>query len=184
MSKTIPIRTVSRTAATLLASGSVLLLSGCVAPTAMGEPAASAPPPPRVFFYPTQGQSTEQQDRDRYECHQWAVQQTGFDPSRRPLSESERNATVPARETGQAAAAGAVVGAVIGAIAAPRGDAAKGAIVGAAAGGLLGAAGAEAEAAEASRASARRDMVQGRRNAAEYRRAMSACLEGRGYSVR
>ncbi len=184
MSKTIPIRTVSRTALTLLASGAALLLSGCVAPTAMGEPAASAPPPPRVFFYPTQGQSTEQQDRDRYECHQWAVQQTGFDPGRRPLSESERIATVPARETGEAAAAGAVVGAVIGAIAAPRGDAAKGAIVGAAAGGLLGAAAAEAEAAEAGRASARREAVQGRRNAADYRRAMSACLEGRGYSVR
>lgn len=35
-----------------------------------------------VYAYPTHGQSAEQADRDRYECYQWAVQQTGFDPSR------------------------------------------------------------------------------------------------------
>ena len=33
------------------------------------------------FMYPRNGQSTEQQARDRYECHRWAVEQTGFDPS-------------------------------------------------------------------------------------------------------
>src|SRR5215831_21128111 len=35
-----------------------------------------------IYVYPAKGQSQEQQDRDRYECHSWAVQQTGFDPSR------------------------------------------------------------------------------------------------------
>src|SRR5207302_8658884 len=35
-----------------------------------------------VFMYPARGQSQQQQDRDRYECHSWAVGQTGFDPSR------------------------------------------------------------------------------------------------------
>jgi len=33
------------------------------------------------FMYPRNGQGTDQQARDRYECHSWAVQQTGFDPS-------------------------------------------------------------------------------------------------------
>ena len=33
------------------------------------------------FMYPRNGQSTETQARDRYECHGWAVTQTGFDPS-------------------------------------------------------------------------------------------------------
>jgi hypothetical protein len=35
-------------------------------------------------IYPAKGQSQAQQDRDRYECHSWAVKQTGFDPSRPP----------------------------------------------------------------------------------------------------
>lgn len=34
-----------------------------------------------VFVYPRNGQSAEDQSRDRFECHQWAVTQTGFDPS-------------------------------------------------------------------------------------------------------
>lgn len=35
----------------------------------------------RMFIYPREGQSEEQQADDRYACHQWAVQQTGFDPT-------------------------------------------------------------------------------------------------------
>jgi hypothetical protein len=34
-----------------------------------------------LFAYPTNGQDTEQQARDRYECHRWATQQSGFDPT-------------------------------------------------------------------------------------------------------
>jgi outer membrane lipoprotein SlyB len=63
----------------------------------------------------------------------------------------------------------------------------EGAIVGAVAGGLIGAAAASAEAEQAAAIEARRDSRgYGRyeREAGEYRRAMSACLEGRGYSVR
>ena len=33
------------------------------------------------FVYPREGQDEEAQARDRYECHGWAVSQTGFDPS-------------------------------------------------------------------------------------------------------
>lgn len=35
----------------------------------------------QVFAYPSAGQSQEQQSKDRFECHQWAVSQTGFDPT-------------------------------------------------------------------------------------------------------
>jgi hypothetical protein len=35
----------------------------------------------RLFVYPKNGQSTEQQSTDKYECHRWAVEQTGFDPT-------------------------------------------------------------------------------------------------------
>jgi Family of unknown function (DUF6515) len=34
-----------------------------------------------VFIYPKNGQTDEQQSRDKYECHKWAVQQSGFDPT-------------------------------------------------------------------------------------------------------
>ena len=62
-----------------------------------------------VYAYPKDGQSDEQQSTDRYECHKWAVAQSGFDPT------------------------------------------------------------------QTSRASG---------NSADYRRAMTACLDGRGYSAK
>ncbi len=34
-----------------------------------------------LFAYPKGGQTTDQQVRDRDECHKWAVQQSGFDPA-------------------------------------------------------------------------------------------------------
>jgi hypothetical protein len=34
-----------------------------------------------IFIYPKNGQSEEQQSKDRYECHSWAVGQSGFDPT-------------------------------------------------------------------------------------------------------
>jgi len=37
-----------------------------------------------LFAYPKSGQSLEQQTRDRNECHNWAVTQSGFDPARPP----------------------------------------------------------------------------------------------------
>ncbi len=40
-----------------------------------------APSTDTVFIYPKNGQSTEQQSRDRYECHRFAVLQTGYDPT-------------------------------------------------------------------------------------------------------
>lgn len=42
------------------------------------EPAAAAVD---LIAYPKNGQSTEQQGKDRYECHRWAATQTGFDPT-------------------------------------------------------------------------------------------------------
>jgi hypothetical protein len=36
----------------------------------------------RAFIYPKNGQSADQQARDRYECYRFGVSQTGFDPMR------------------------------------------------------------------------------------------------------
>ncbi len=48
----------------------------------------------QVFAYPSVGQSEEQQSRDRFECHQWSVSQTGFDPTTAPPLPA-RMATAP-----------------------------------------------------------------------------------------
>lgn len=34
-----------------------------------------------LFVYPKNGQSEQQTQNDRYQCHEWAVGQTGFDPT-------------------------------------------------------------------------------------------------------
>jgi hypothetical protein len=34
-----------------------------------------------IYMYPRENQSDEQQASDRYDCHRWAVGQTGYDPS-------------------------------------------------------------------------------------------------------
>jgi hypothetical protein len=126
------------------------------------------------MVYPAQGQTPDQMSKDRYECHTWAVQQSGFDPS------TGASATQPStqqgrvgRETLRGGARGAAAGAAIGAIA---GDAGKGAAIGATAGGLK-------------RGFSQRDANKAGSSAASneaannYNRALGACLTGRGYTV-
>lgn len=43
--------------------------------------ATAAPAADDLFVYPRDGQSAEQQATDRFECHEWASDQTGFDPT-------------------------------------------------------------------------------------------------------
>lgn len=68
-----------------------------VAPPADAETAQvtsnSAASTDKVFIYPRAGQSEDQQAKDRYECHRWAVDQTGFDPTlgNPPTSEAKRD---------------------------------------------------------------------------------------------
>jgi hypothetical protein len=48
------------------------------------ENAASTEPPAaagELYTYPKNGQTQEQQEQDRYECHRWAAEQSGFDPT-------------------------------------------------------------------------------------------------------
>jgi hypothetical protein len=40
----------------------------------------NTPGPDRLYIYPRNGQSAEKQASDEYDCHKWAVGQTGFDP--------------------------------------------------------------------------------------------------------
>jgi hypothetical protein len=120
-----------------------------------------------VFVYPQKGQSAEQQNKDSYECYNWARAQSGVDPSRPP----------PPAQPGQhaagalgGAARGAALGAAVGAI---GGNAGRGAAAGGVVGGVHG---------RQRSAAAQQAQQQTTRNA--YDRAFAACMEGRGYTVR
>jgi hypothetical protein len=174
-----------------LAVFTALTLVACAsAPPTPVEPAPAAPPPTtEVYFYPTKGQSAAQQDRDRYECYLWAKKQTGFDPSAPGLAPHQRVRVVPTAPPGRDTAAGAVTGAVIGAVISPPSRSVEGAAVGAVAGAVLGAASDASRQEQVERVQQHYDQQQVRRmarleqQADSYRRAMAACLEGRGYTV-
>src|SRR6202041_1585169 len=116
-----------------------LLLAACVTPPPRTV-AVPAPEPRRVYVYPANGQTPEQTERDRYECHVWAVQQTGVDPSRADASAYERVIVQPATPPGSNAVGGAVAGAILGAIIAGPRNAGAGLGLGAAAGAVVGSA--------------------------------------------
>ena len=123
--------------------GCVVALAACVG--CVSEPASRSvpvppPPPPdtNVYFYPARGQPLQQQDRDKYECNTWAVQQSGFDPSAPNVPPHLRVAVSGGPPPGAGVAAGAVTGAVLGAVVAPPWQAGPGALVGALAGATIG----------------------------------------------
>lgn len=164
-------------------------LGACVAPPPRRH--VAPPPPPRpveqtLYFYPAHQQSDEQQDRDRYECYRWAVRETGVDPGMRPLRQTAEPAAAPVQRDPGATVGGAVAGAAVGGIVSSPRNVGTGLVLGAVIGGLLG------TAAEENRAQAQERQQAYRREAWEtrqaplndFRRAMSACMTGRGYSVR
>lgn len=164
-----------------------LSLSACVVAPPRERVVAAPPAPPitDVYVYPRQGQSDAQLDRDRYECNSWAVKQSRYDPSE-VHEESQRVHVIEGPPPGANTAAGAVTGAVVGSVLAGRHDAGGGAIVGAVAGAILGAASDNAQQERAARIQERYDARNAAANeqALSYRRAISACLEGRGYTVK
>jgi outer membrane lipoprotein SlyB len=180
----------ARWASVALLAG-VTWLGGCaVAPghppprtAAVAEPAPAAEP---MFFYPERGQSDEQLDRDRYECYRWAVRQTGVDPGMQTVQRGAAPTVAPANRDGGAVVAGAATGAVVGAaVSSPR-HPGPAMVLGAIFGGLMGAAAEEnrAQAIEQRQLARRRDWEARQLPLQDFRRAMSACMAGRGYAVR
>jgi hypothetical protein len=176
----------------LVAAALATVLCACVA-APPPRPRVVEVPPPRtdIYAYPSNGQTAEQQDRDRYDCYQWAIQQTGFDPSSPSVPPHDRIQVVggpPAVVPGSGVAAGAITGAVLGSIVSSPRDAGAGALIGAVLGGVLGGAAENAQNEQAAQANTRvverQQSVQIERKASDFRRAAGACLEARGYSVR
>lgn len=166
----------------LLAVPLSLVLGACVVQPARTV-VVPAPVMPRMYVYPAKGQTEQQLEQDRYECHSWAVQQSGYDPSRAG-SQAYRNVVV-APPPGAGTATGAIGGAILGSILAGPRDSGFGFLFGAATGAIVGSAvdaNNQAQVAAAQRqayqqSAAERDQMQA------YRRAVSACLDARGYTT-
>jgi hypothetical protein len=142
----------------------------------------------QVFVYPAKGQSPQQQQKDEFECYQWSVQQTGYDPSKPQQQYSAPPPSAPAGPAAGSGAKGAVKGAVVGGlIGGIGGRGGEGAAAGAVVGGI---AARRSSAQQQQQAQAQQQQQAQQQAAAEnaagpqaYNRARSACLSGRGYTV-
>jgi len=133
-----------------------------------------------LFLFPTNGQSQQQQKVDEFECYKWAMEQTGIDPLNLPKVEAEIQ-TGPTGGAVRGAARGAAAGAAIGAI---TGDAGEGAAIGATAGAMRGRrAGKQAQAQQNQQSQANAAAAE-EETKNTFRKAFSACIEGKGYTVK
>jgi hypothetical protein len=155
----------SRRRGTRLAAG-MLVVTAAAAPLALAANDLAS-----VQVSPQRGQSADQARRDRYECHNWAVEETGTVPRRVDAAQegaADRGERIDRVVTG--AAAGGAIGGLVRA--SQDEDSSHGVLSGAAIGAAVGA-------------------LIGRRAKQDepdpgfdaYFRALSACLEGRGYAV-
>lgn len=136
------------------------------------------------IIYPAQGQTQEQLDKDKYDCYNWAKQQTGVDP----MQAQQATAQAPQQPQRGGAARGALGGAIVGTtIGAITGRPGRGAHIGAVTGGVAGGArqaGANAQQQQAQQQHAQQQAAAYAQSRDGYNRAHGACMEGRGYVVK
>ena len=166
----------------------VAALAQAPAPAPAAPPANPAPAPTqdaaasllKVYVFPANNQTPDQQAKDSNDCYAWAKQQTGVDPT---------NPTVPQKadtsQTGKGAAVkgaakGAAAGAAIGAI---TGDAGKGAAVGATAGGMAGVGGKRAAKQQADQQAKQQQQAAVNQQIDAFKKAYTACMTGKKYTV-
>jgi hypothetical protein len=156
------------------------LLAGCAAPSRHEPPLVAAPPLPAMYFYPELSQDEGRQDRDRYECYRWSVRESGVDPGMTPV----RHVPPPraARRDGGEVVAGAATGAIVGAAVSSPYRTGEGLVLGAIFGSLIGAAAQESRV-QAAEAAYERRLARHQIPLDNFRRAMGACMSGRGYRV-
>lgn len=145
-----------------------------------------------VYVFPSKGQTAEQQSQDEASCYEWAVSSSGSDPfqvmnQQAADAQQAQAAQQQASQAGQGSTArgavgGAAVGALVGEIA--DDDAGKGAAYGAALGAIRGRRkGREQQEAAEQQAQAQAEQQQQYTQAQmdNFKKAFSACLEGKGY---
>lgn len=152
-------------------------------------------------IYPAKGQSASQQDQDKYQCHGWAKQQSGFDPlapapapttSAAPTSTTTANASAQQQAAAGGLVKSAALGAAVGEVA--HNDAGRGAAIGVLGGAALQGmkqrqtAQAQQQQAQAQQQQAQQAAKQQQaalnQQKATFERAFGACMEARGYVVK
>jgi hypothetical protein len=149
-------------------------------------------PPPKLtfaqiglFIYPAKEQPAEQQKKDEDACYEWAEANTGLTLVAGKV-DAQAAGKAAAKGAGEGrvvggAAAGAATGLAIGAIA---GDPGKGAAIGAVAGSVGGVRGRIQAQQQAGQKGAQQAVQANQQAVDQFKKAGSACLEARGYSVR
>ena len=136
-----------------------------------------------LMAFPAKGQTAQQQQKDEFDCYTWAKGQTNYDPVAPPPPQ-QAAAPAPAPPQGGAgrgAARGAAAGAAVGAVA---GDAGTGAAVGATAGAIKGHRDKKRSQAQAQQDAQAQQQQASQAQLDQYKKAFSACLEGKGYSIK
>ena len=134
------------------------------APAAPGPTQDAAASLLKVYVFPANNQTPDQQAKDSNDCYAWAKQQTGVDPT---------NPTVPQKaDTSQAGKGSAVKGA------------AKGAAVGATAGGMGGVAGKKQAKQQAEAQAKQQQQAAVNTQIDSFKKAYTACMEGKKYTVK
>ena len=147
----------------------------------------------KAYAFPGAGQVASQQSQDETECYNWAVQETSIDPFHlaNQAAEQQQQAAQRQKEAQQSmsgsvlkgAVGGAAGGAIIGAIA---GNAGKGAAIGAGVGAsaIVPTRRAKRKRRVSKRRSSPRQLLSLAAQMTEFKKAFSACLEAKKYTVR
>ena len=151
-------------------------------------------------IYPAKGQLPQQQDRDRYECHDWARAQFGFDPTQpaqsapaaQPAQANAAYASTPGGPSLGTMARGAAGGAAVAEV--TNHDAGRGAAIGLLSASALSRAREQqmmaAKQQQAAQQQAQQQQALQQQQAARgqarafYDRGFAACMEARGYVVK
>jgi hypothetical protein len=184
---------------TLVRSAVLAQQTNAPAPAAHPAPAAAPAAAPAglssslgVIVFPAKNQTPQQQTSDEGACFTWAKSTTGIDPMA-PVQPAAVQPTQDPATAGQGsrtrgAVRGAAAGAAIGAIA---GDAGKGAAIGATTGVVAGGARkrdaqaqAEQQNQQAQANAAQQTQAAAAQQKATFNKGFSACMEGKGYTVK
>jgi hypothetical protein len=136
--------------------------------------------PTGQMLYPAKGQSQQQAERDRFECHEWARQQSGFDPTAMQAA-PQQAAAKPRNQVMGGLAVGAAGGAAIAEIADK--DTGKGAAVGLLGSGLRQQLQQQKQLTTQQQQALQQQAAVAQKRGA-YDRGFAACMEARGYVVK
>jgi outer membrane lipoprotein SlyB len=134
-----------------------------------------------LYVFPAEDQDKDQQELDEYNCYKWAKEETGINPIKLEEVEVEQVDQSPDGSAVVGAAKGAAAGAAIGAIA---GDTGKGAAIGATVGAMGGRRSKVAGDAQEQQQNEQAAAAQEKELMDNFKKAFSACMEGKGYTVK